>query len=209
MNKESYLDELRKSLKVLPQVDRDETIEFYKEYFEDAGIENEAAVIEELGSPKELAKKILVDVVDKKFSSEEQDDAAETDFHQEGHDNKKKKENSALRTFLVVMAAILALPLSPILFALLITLFALTFAFIIVFISIIACGVVMFAVGLVVAIAALFLLPVGIGKALLMLGTGLVTLGLGILFVIGFAKLLSLFCNGVAALFAKIVHSKK
>ena len=41
MNKETYLQDLRKALKILPQSDRDEAIEFYEEYFEDAAIENE------------------------------------------------------------------------------------------------------------------------------------------------------------------------
>ena len=67
MTKETYLQELRKGLKILPQYDRDEAVEFYEEYFDEAGIENEAKVIEELGEPKILAKKILVDVVDRKY----------------------------------------------------------------------------------------------------------------------------------------------
>ena len=67
MNKETYLQDLRKALKILPQYDRDEAVEFYEEYFDEAGVENEAKVIEELGEPKALAKKILVDVVDKKY----------------------------------------------------------------------------------------------------------------------------------------------
>ncbi len=209
MNKETYLEELRKSLKVLPQAERDDTVEFYREYFDDAGIENETAVIEELGSPKELAKKILVDVVDKKFSSEGQDNVEETDLHQEGQDNKKKKENSALRTFLIAVAAILALPLSPVLFALFIALLAVIFSLIIVFISFIATGIGMLIAGIAVVAVSFFMLPIGIGKVLLMTGAGLVTLGIGICFVIGFAKLLSLFCNGVAALFAKIVKNKR
>ncbi|MBP5186223.1 MAG: DUF1700 domain-containing protein, partial [Clostridiales bacterium] len=67
MTKETYLQELRKGLKILPHYDRDEAVEFYEEYFDEAGIENEAKVIEELGEPKILAKKILVDVVDRKY----------------------------------------------------------------------------------------------------------------------------------------------
>ena len=46
MNKETYLQELRKGLKILPQFDRDEAIEFYEEYFDEAGVENDTILVD-------------------------------------------------------------------------------------------------------------------------------------------------------------------
>ncbi|MEL3913131.1 DUF4097 family beta strand repeat-containing protein [Treponema pedis] len=58
MTREQFLTELEKNLSSLNKEDRENTIQFYKEYFEDAGSENEQNVIEELGSPEKLAEEI-------------------------------------------------------------------------------------------------------------------------------------------------------
>ena len=55
MNQERFLAELAHLLQDLPEDEREEALEFYRCYFEDAGIENEAAVMEELGSPEKVA----------------------------------------------------------------------------------------------------------------------------------------------------------
>ena len=55
MNKEQYLQKLRESLNGLSAGDAAEIMQYYTEYFEDAGPEREAAVIEELGDPAGLA----------------------------------------------------------------------------------------------------------------------------------------------------------
>lgn len=55
MNKEQYLQKLRESLGGLPAKDAAEIMQYYTEYFEDAGPEHEAAVIGELGDPAVLA----------------------------------------------------------------------------------------------------------------------------------------------------------
>lgn len=59
MNKGEYLSALTNELQGLTETERQEALFYYEQYFEDAGIEKEQEVIEELGSPKELAQKIL------------------------------------------------------------------------------------------------------------------------------------------------------
>ena len=59
MTRAEYLAELDSHLITLPREERDMAIEFYNEYFEDAGPENEQAVIEELGKPYNLARSII------------------------------------------------------------------------------------------------------------------------------------------------------
>ncbi len=59
MTRTEYLAELDSHLITLPREERDMAIEFYNEYFEDAGPENEQAVIEELGKPYNLARSII------------------------------------------------------------------------------------------------------------------------------------------------------
>ena len=58
MNKKLFLDELHRLLSDLPLEERNQAIKYYEDYFEDAGPENEQAILKELGSPQELANQI-------------------------------------------------------------------------------------------------------------------------------------------------------
>lgn len=59
MNKQEYLSELESHLASLSEEERTNALQFYEEYFEDAGPENEQQVISELGKPFALAKSII------------------------------------------------------------------------------------------------------------------------------------------------------
>lgn len=59
MTKYEFLGDLSRLLSQLPEEERDEAIKFYEDYFNEAGKENEQKVMEELGTPQEVAKKIL------------------------------------------------------------------------------------------------------------------------------------------------------
>ena len=58
MNKETFLIQLEKMLYDIPKEERDEAMDYYRSYFDDAGAENEALVIEELESPQAIAASI-------------------------------------------------------------------------------------------------------------------------------------------------------
>lgn len=62
MNKEAFIRRLRELLAGLPQNEATEAIQYYEDYFADAGAENEAKVIEELGSPEKVAANIRADL---------------------------------------------------------------------------------------------------------------------------------------------------
>lgn len=60
MNKETYLNILRGRLAYrLTTEEVEDIINYYTEYFEDAGADREQAVMDELGSPERLAQQIL------------------------------------------------------------------------------------------------------------------------------------------------------
>ncbi len=59
MNKKEFLNELEKRISVLKPEEIRNTMEFYEEYFEDAGAENEENVIEELGDINKLAEEVI------------------------------------------------------------------------------------------------------------------------------------------------------
>lgn len=58
MNRKEYMDRLEQLLLILPEEEREEALQYYTDYFDDAGIENEDRVIQELGSPEEVSAKI-------------------------------------------------------------------------------------------------------------------------------------------------------
>lgn len=58
MNKEEYLRQFKKNLLHMNGSEKEDAIRYYEEYFDEAGVENEQKVIEELGNPVHLARKI-------------------------------------------------------------------------------------------------------------------------------------------------------
>ena len=59
MKKYEYLSELEKRLSALPEAERRDALNYYEEYFDAAGTDNEDATAAELGDPAEAARKIL------------------------------------------------------------------------------------------------------------------------------------------------------
>ncbi|MDR1800388.1 MAG: DUF1700 domain-containing protein [Lachnospiraceae bacterium] len=63
MNRNEFLRELGEYLTGIPSDEKQNALRFYEDYFDDAGAENEANVIEELKSPKKLAEAIIADIM--------------------------------------------------------------------------------------------------------------------------------------------------
>ncbi len=68
MTRTEYLTQLENYLKKLPQADRSEAMDYFKELFEDAGPDGEEELIASLGTPKEAAHDILSNLLDKKVN---------------------------------------------------------------------------------------------------------------------------------------------
>ena len=60
MSREVFLADLEHQLRHLDKAECQDVLEFYKEYFDEAGPENEQKVLEELGDPKEIAKNLNI-----------------------------------------------------------------------------------------------------------------------------------------------------
>jgi len=61
MNRQEYIYQLQKRLRKLPFDESREAIDYYEQYFEDAGEENVDTVIAELGSPALVASQIIAE----------------------------------------------------------------------------------------------------------------------------------------------------
>jgi len=55
MSRKEFIRQLEYLLQDIPQSELVEAVQYYKDYFEDAGVENEGSVIEELESPEKVA----------------------------------------------------------------------------------------------------------------------------------------------------------
>lgn len=62
MNRVEFMSQLERLLGDIPESDRQDAIAYYNDYFDEAGVENEARVIQELGSPGRVAATIKADL---------------------------------------------------------------------------------------------------------------------------------------------------
>ena len=55
MNRAEYMKELAYLLQDVPDEEKEEALQYYEDYFDDAGPENEEKVVVELGRPEKIA----------------------------------------------------------------------------------------------------------------------------------------------------------
>lgn len=85
MNRKQFMEELRKLLIDISEEEREEALQYYEDYFDDAGEENEQKVIEELESPEKLAATISLNL---EPGSEENGEFTESGFQDERFEDK-------------------------------------------------------------------------------------------------------------------------
>ena len=95
MSRQEFLRRLEVLLSDIPESERREALEYYRNYFEDADPGMEEQIIKELGSPEKVAASIKKDLFG------EQSEAFE----------KQRRENRRLRNVLLVVALIFLSPL--------------------------------------------------------------------------------------------------
>lgn len=99
MNREIYMKSLRDKLSKLPKEDLDMAMEYFREYFDEAGPENEAQAIEDLGTPQQAAEQIIMDLAAKNMEELPKADV-------------KRSFSAVWIGILAVFAAPIALPLA-------------------------------------------------------------------------------------------------
>ena len=62
MNRDEFISKLQSELQSVPADERENALKYYREYFDDAGVENEQQVISELESPEVIAQGIKMDL---------------------------------------------------------------------------------------------------------------------------------------------------
>ncbi|WP_368395524.1 DUF1700 domain-containing protein [Streptococcus gallolyticus] len=164
MTKVDYLAKLDKYLRKLPKEDYQEAMDYFSEYFEEAGPENEAQVIAELGTPKEAARDIISRLLDEKIIDQEK--------------RPKSRVSVVWLAILAILATPVALPLALVLFLAVITILALGVAAIAVVLSL---GVAFLTSGIYILFDSWSYLNISFSATALSFGLGLLALGLSLL----------------------------
>lgn len=200
MDKQTFLRRLEEGLRQLPPEEREDILAYHREYFQDAGPEQEAKVIQELGDPDLLARRLLSEYGEQPPASPPPPSQPQPEAP------KKKRPSGVLVAILAVLAAPIALPLAAALGAVAIALAvaALSVALVLmaVIVGVLVTGIALVALGF----FALLLYP---PAALVVLGAGLVCCGLGLFGVMPVVLLIQAMFRGLANLFRKAFFRRK
>lgn len=90
MSRIEFMNELRALLQDISAEEREEAMQYYNDYFDDAGVENEQGVIQELGSPKKVAQTIKAGL----GGRNEYDDIY-SEYRETGYTDTRFEENQA------------------------------------------------------------------------------------------------------------------
>lgn len=194
MNRVEFMGQLERLLGDIPENDRLDAITYYNNYFDEAGAENEAQVIRELGSPGKVAAIIKADLGSSgsertEYTAPEYGDAAghanqqapsrrETGYHEP-----KKKRNIplALIIVLLVFASPVLVGVGGGLLGAVVGILGALFGIIV---AVIACGLAFLVAGVVCIAAGIVRVVFSPAEGLITIGVGSILLALGILFLI-------------------------
>ncbi|MBP8855998.1 MAG: DUF1700 domain-containing protein [Oscillospiraceae bacterium] len=211
MNKAEFLAALSGELASVTTEEREAALDYYSEYFADAGVENEPSVLEELGSPAQVAANIRSNC-----GSVPAPIRPAGDYHKDGAGKAHATAQAAVppnntnRTILLVLLAVVTFPIwvgflggaFGVLVGILATLFALFVA-----------GIALAVGGIAVVVASIFVFTVSVPSALLTAGIGMILLAVGLLLTAGMVFLIG---KGVPAagraigsLFQSLFHNRK
>lgn len=87
MNRREFMDRLERLLSDVPLEDRVDALQYYEDYFEDAGVEKEQDVINELGSPLAVA-----DIIKRDLGIEREEGSQYKDYRFQRQDRSEERQ---------------------------------------------------------------------------------------------------------------------
>ena len=118
MNRAEFMRQLEALLQGISPTEREEALQYYNDYFNDAGAENEQDVIAALGTPARVAENIKRDLSGSGYGDnpEERKPTGRHDMVEyQGTRAREIKEEKKMSTGMIVLIVILAVLASPIL----------------------------------------------------------------------------------------------
>lgn len=192
MTRTDYMKTLAKNLRRLPKDDFHKAMEYFDEYFDDAGPENEQQAILDLGTPHEAARELIMDLAVKNV-----DEPPKT---------AKKGLSAVWVGILGVFAAPIALPLALsfviVIFALLISVLACLFSIFVSALAVTASGI----IGIILGVLVLFS---SFGDGLATIGLSLAAAGVGLCSTYGSFILYRWFLRKMSKSLGRITKRRK
>lgn len=168
MNRDEYMKTLAYNLRRLPKEDFDRAMEYFEEYFEEAGPDHEQQAICDLGDPVEAAKELIMNLAEKNIN--------------EPPKTVKRSLHAVWIGLLGVCAAPIALPLALALIAIVL---AIVISILAVLFSLFLTAVCLAAAGILGIFGGAALLLHTFADGIATIGFGLLISGTGILFTYG------------------------
>ena len=232
MNRVEFMAELERLLADLPEDERQAAVQYYADYFADAGAENEAEVIRELGSPEKTAESIKADYYGRTFdesrfehkdymekygqqASGQQTSGQQTSGQQQAGtagasgEEKKPWTSRGLKILLIVLIAIVVWPVSLGLICAVVGILA---AVVCLFAGLVIAAVCVMIAGGVTAVTGLLMSVAYPPAALMTTGIGLLLFVLGLIATVGTVKLCMIvypaMLRGFVELCRRPIHGK-
>ncbi len=212
--KTEYLQQLEKYLKKLPKEDFEDAMEYFIEYFEDTDDEGAQALMDELGTPKEAARDLMTNLLNRKLTdaSSGTETSGSTSYdavsHSEaGRTTGRKIWKSILWISLLVLFAI---PIgAPLLVSAVVVLLCIMLCAVILDLCTFIAAFSGFLIGGKLLLRGLLALPISMSGFAMITGSGLLVIGLGILVTLLGIFLTRQGCHFFAASVKRIANQRK
>jgi uncharacterized membrane protein len=205
VNRKEFLRKLQLELYKLPRHEIDDAIAYYNEYFEEAGPDQEQAVIKELGTPSKIATQIKADYAVRQLESMESNrgnsgyNAGNAGTGNNRNDKAPGKLSAAWWVVIGIVGGIFAAPVAiPVAFALAAVLIGLFITIVALLIAGLVTAIVLIVLSIVAVILGLTLLATSAPLAVLVIGMGLMGISLMALFTVGIVALSNMFFRFIA-----------
>ena len=192
MSREEYLRALSRELRRLPKDEYEKAMDYYVEYFEEAGPEREQEIIADLGEPKDVAAQIIMDAAMERMNRPQK--------------SMKRGLSTVWMVVLAVCAAPIALPMAIGILGMAGGVLAMAAAMLVCALVLVAGA---FAAGVVAVVGGIILIFSQPLSALTVIGMGLCIVGFSIMGAIFLCMLFKWIVKGIRALFRRIMRRRK
>lgn len=195
MSREEYLNQLHKYLRKLPRQEYEDAMDYFTEYFQETDEEGAAELMKELGTPKEAARDLMANLLDKKIEDYQN--------HEADGQTRTKQKGSGKHVVWIALLVLFAAPVgAPLLAALAAVVMSLVVCAFAVLLCVVLFAAALLMVGGKVFVRGILAVPFSISGSAMLTGSGLLAVGAGILGV-----LLSIYlCKWSSMLIAKLVR---
>lgn len=188
MDKTKFIGELKERLRKLPYDEVKEALDYYEQYFDDAGSQNEEAALAELGSPAEVASQIIAE------------------FAIKDADRSKASAKRGLSTVFTAILAVFAVPIAlPVALGVIISALAIVFSVMITFFALGISGAACIIAAVVSAVVSIAVLVQDFATSIYCAGIGLFSFGVGLALVKFAASCSKRFYGWFAKLIGKFI----